>query len=420
MTYSNSSTEILKLVSQTQNTMIEGTSLLSQTEGAYQKLMNRIDLGFIQVPTKMEAWKKTQELADQFKHFKKIALIGIGGSSAGAEAIFKALLPNSDRLVIFDSPSEQDFLRKFSSLNLQETLWYVVSKSGNTLETLFCADVVAQKYTKAGLNWTQHCVVGTELKPSPLYDWAQKSNVPVLEVPKNVGGRFSVLTPVGLFPFAFCGIKIEELRSGALLANSRTELVQRVAASLLKHINEGGQLTYFWFYFSEMNFFRTWLQQLWAESLGKQKNRQGENVHTSVPFVALGPQDQHSIQQQVLDGNFKKACLFFRDFQRAPQVRVEKSLFSGAFWEGTSANIILHCQSEATFRACEEKNIESLQFELDGINERSLGFLIQFFQLIVGTLGEALNTDAFDQPAVEIGKKLTKSLLKATSEVTKA
>lgn len=411
MTNNSTSVEILKLVSQTQNSMVEGTSLLPQTEKAYQQLLNRKDLGFIRVPTDEGSWKKTQDMAERFKHFKKIALIGIGGSSAGAEAVFKALLPQSDRLVIFDSPSEQDFLRKLSALNLKETLWYVVSKSGNTLETLFCADVVSQHYEKAGLNWTQHCVVGTEFKSSPLFDWAQKNNVPVLEVPKDVGGRFSVLTPVGLFPFAFCGLKIEDLRQGALLANNRSALVQKVAASLLKHMNEGGQLTYFWFYFSEMNFFRTWLQQLWAESLGKNRNRQGGNVQASVPFVALGPQDQHSIQQQVLDGNFKKACLFFRDIQRPPHVRVEKSLFAGAFWENASANFILQCQSEATFRACEERNIESLQFELDGINERSLGFLIQFFQLIVGTLGEAMNTDAFDQPAVEIGKKFTKKYL---------
>lgn len=403
--------EILKLLNQTKSSSVEGTAYLPQTEKAYQMLLNRKDLGFIRVPSEELVWKKTQDLAQSLSKFKRLGLIGIGGSSAGAEAIYKALLPQSDRLVIFDSPSELDILKKLGSMKLEETAWYIVSKSGNTLETLFCADVVSQAYQKAGLNWTKHCVVGTELKPSPLFDWAQKNLIPTLEVPKDVGGRFSVLTAVGVFPFAFLGLKTEELRQGALLANNRTALVQKVSASLLKNMTEGGQLTYFWFYFSEMNFFRTWLQQLWAESLGKRTNRQGSPVHASVPFVALGPQDQHSIQQQVLDGNFKKACLFFRDISRTPQVQVEKSNFAGAFWEGVSANSILQCQSEATYKACEEKGIDSLLFEMDGINERSLGFMIQFFQLVVGTLGEAMNTDAFDQPAVEIGKKLTKALL---------
>jgi len=402
----------MQLTSTTSELAFVSEDLKNAAATAFTALWNRSDVGFTRLPDDDKPWVQSKKMAEKFKKYKNLGVIGIGGSSVGTEAVIKTLNSFEDRVLIFDTPNASDVKRKLNNILLEETAWYIVSKSGNSLETLFCTDYVADQYEKAGINFTERCVVCTELNPSPLYDWAVENKIEILELPKNVGGRFSVLTPVGLFPFAFCGIDLEAVRQGAQLANKNHEFISQTAAQILSTWQNSCLITYFWFYSSECYHLRPWIHQLWAESLGKSKSRKGHDVFASVPFVAIGPQDQHSIQQQVLDGRFKKACVFFSIDGVDHSVKTARSRFENSYWENQSSLSIIRKQAKSTYLACEEKKIPSLFFEFPEMNAYQLGFLLQWFQLLVGTLGEALDINAFDQPAVEIGKKLTKEALK--------
>ena len=161
---------------------------------------------FKDLPFRDDLLQDSLKLAEVYKKYETLAVIGIGGSSVGPEALWKVLKTsdkNQRNLVFFDNTDFVDAQRKIDGLDLGKTAWYIVSKSGSTLETLATTEWVSEIYRKTGLSFYPHVAVCTEKRSNPLFDWAQAHQVPVLEIPLDVGGRFSVLSPVGLFPLEY-------------------------------------------------------------------------------------------------------------------------------------------------------------------------------------------------------------------------
>ncbi|MBY0383712.1 hypothetical protein K2X05_01020, partial [bacterium] len=246
---------------------------------AFVRLISEKPSGFFDFATLQKGAESSQILADQLRSdYDSVGVLGIGGSSLGAQAVIEALLPQAledKKVVFFDNVDAKSFFRKIENLkNLKRTLWVLISKSGGTVETLAQADFLEQYlWEKHQVHLHQKSVVITEFKSSPLRHWAEKYKVPQLEVPLNIGGRFSVLTPVGLFLFCLLKIDISQLLAGAKKAFSDQEKITELATQFAMSFERGEQTTYFLSYCDDLKYWGQWLQQLWAESLGKKTNQ---------------------------------------------------------------------------------------------------------------------------------------------------
>ena len=242
---------------------------LDHAKKSFRQFMARTDIGFKDLPDRAALIQSAFDLAHKFKGYKTLALVGIGGSSVGPECLWNILGPLTGKnFVVFDNVDGLDFRRKILKLNLKETAWFVVSKSGGTIETLLNTELISEIYRGEGLNFYAQCAVCTENRSNPLADWADAKKIPRLEIPLDVGGRFSVLTPVGLFPLAFGGVDIDDLIAGATEARSAEASLAPVAAGIFDSF-KSKNITVFFFYSSVAKPLGAWIQQLWAESLGK-------------------------------------------------------------------------------------------------------------------------------------------------------
>lgn len=392
--------------------------LLKTNQQALESVFQNQSLGFHQVPGRKELWTTCQSVAQGLRQkYQKMVVLGIGGSSLGGRVIKEALRLKTDRSVIFwdnvDPLSIDRQLESFQS-DLTSVCWVLISKSGNTIETLTQADYVNQFYAYRGLQWVKQCIVVSEPKKSPLTEFAQKYGIQQLDVPLDVGGRFSVLTPVGMLPAAFMGLNIEEMRLGAEKALQSKELIAELATQSEQSFQREEWVTVFWSYSDSLKELGFWIQQLWAESLAKSEDRQKKPARrASTPLPCVGPTDQHSILQQIADGAKDKFVIFLRHTasEEAGQT-INESLFScGDLMVNKKLGDLLRVEAQATQMGLTQKKVSNLTLEIPEMNEEVLGFLFMYFELVVASLGERLDINAFDQPGVELGKIIAKELL---------
>lgn len=406
----------------THTTSVESPDLRAKAERAVAALKARADLGFLRLHERDDLWKSADARARELrKTSHSMAVLGMGGSSLGGRALIHALKKwNATHEVEFIDNVDADrfwkWLKGRTQLSkLQDTHFVIVSKSGNTIETLTMAEFIDQHLRAAGFRKiSANSTVISETGDNPLMKWARKEGVASLEIPKDVGGRFSVLSPVGLLPAGFYGLDLDLLREGAAWASGQDELVARLAAQTLASFDRSEWITLFWAYADGLREFGLWTQQLWAESLGKAKNRQGGAApRASTPIPAVGSSDQHSILQQVMEGTPDKFLWFFRvDQSETEGPALEKNLFDcQGLMAGKTMGQLFGAMATATRAALEQKGIQSLTLTAEQLDERTMGALLMLLELVVGTLGEALDINAFDQPGVEQGKILARSLL---------
>lgn len=384
-------------------------------------LKNREDLGFFKLPQRTELWTTTEARARELrKHCETMVVLGMGGSALGGRALTCALKKwnNSHRVEFIDNVDADRFWRWLKSQpKLDETHWVIVSKSGNTIETLTMAEFIDQYLRQSGFKkLSANATAITENADNPLARWARRESVATLEIPKDVGGRYSVLCPVGTLPAGFYGLNLDGLREGAewALQPEQEELIARLAAQSLMSFERSEWITLFWSYSEGLREFGFWVQQLWAESLGKAKNRLGEAApRVSTPIPAVGSSDQHSILQQVMEGSPDKFIWFFRVRQAENgSPALEKNLFDGqSVMAGKTMGQLFGAMADATRTALESRGVQSLTLVTEQLDERSMGALFMILELVVGAIGEALNINAFDQPGVELGKKLAREAL---------
>lgn len=393
--------------------------LREQAQRGFDDLMQRADLGFHQLASRYDLWQRSAEVGRNLRsRFRHLGVLGIGGSSLGVRALIQALDPGDwqDKISVFDNVDPVHFNRRLNQLAdvLSECHWVIISKSGNTIETLCAADFILQLLREKGIDPSGHFTVVTEEKSSPLWDWAQQNGHPVLPVPIDVGGRFSVLTPVGLLPAAFLGLDIEAMRQGAEWARAQADLTVELVAQSLKNFALEKWITLFWSYTDLLHTSCFWYQQLWSESLGKALDRRGQPApRASSPFACLGASDQHSILQQVMEGARDKFVWFFRcrAVEKAGD-RLEKTAFARQeLLVGRGMGELLAAEADATREAFTQQKIPSLTLVVEQLSERELAALFMLLELVVGAVGEAMNINAFDQPGVELGKRLARAKL---------
>lgn len=405
-------------------TKVDDEAFLAQALKSVRALKRREDLGFLKLPERRELWAASEARARELrKQASTLVVLGMGGSSLGGRALIDALKKwnNHHRVEFVDNVDADRFWKWLKGqTDFKATHWVIVSKSGGTIETLTMAEFIDQYLRSSGFKkLSASATVITENADNPLTRWARKESVATLEIPKDVGGRFSVLSPVGILPAAFYGLDVEELRAGAewALKPEQEDLIARLVAQSLMSFERSEWITLLWAYADALREFGLWYQQLWAESLGKAKDRQGGAAsRASTPLSAVGSSDQHSILQQVMEGSRDKFLWFLRVKESENSSAVlEKCLFEESnLMLGKSMGELFGAMADATREALVSQGVQSLTLTTERLDERSMGALFMLFEMVVGALGEALDINAFDQPGVELGKKLAKKTLSAS------
>lgn len=387
---------------------------------AFAQLISEKPSGFFDFAILQKGAESARALADRLRaDYDSVGVLGIGGSSLGAQAVIEALQPQAledKKVVFFDNVDAKSFFRKIKSFgNLQRTLWVLISKSGGTVETLAQADYLEQYlWSEHQIHLHQKSVVITEFKSSPLHHWAEKHKVPQLEVPVSIGGRFSVLTPVGLFLFSLLNIDISQLLAGAQKAFSEQKNIIQLATQFAMSFERGEQTTYFLSYCDDLKYWGQWLQQLWAESLGKKTTQTKQMAPPmSVPYACRGATDQHSVLQQIAEGTQKKMVCLLRvaESENFGFTLKQQMLLNEDRLEGKNLGQLLAAEASAIQQALNEANVATVTLISEQLNPQSIGYLLMTFQMVVATLGLAFQIDPFNQPGVERGKVLTRLIL---------
>jgi len=396
------------------------------------------EMGFFALPEAREAAKAIQELADGFgQWFENVVILGIGGSALGTTTLRDSLLgphwneldeearDHYPRLYILDNVDPRTVSALLSRLDLRRTLFNVVSKSGSTAETMSQYMVVeGLLHELLGEEPTRgHFLFTTDPKTGILRQIAEEEGVPVLEVPSNVGGRFSVLSAVGLLPAAVAGIDIDEVLNGAEEMAKRCDtpkLLENPAGILATLLHDAdtrqqAPIQVLMPYSDRLRTFAAWFQQLWAESLGKAVDRDGRTVNTGpTPVPALGATDQHSLLQLLMEGPRDKVVLFLGvgavdDPVEIPPIRQEFPALS--YLGGHSLAELLDTERLATMEALRQQGRPSMSVEVSDLTPRALGELFMLFQIATVFAGSLYGVNPLDQPGVEVSKKLTYGLL---------
>ena len=298
--------------------------------------------------------------------------------------------------------------------DLKTARFVAISKSGGTAETLAQTLIAADAIKSAGGGkyLKQHFAVVTEPKPSALRRFAEDIGCPVLDHPLGIGGRYSVLTTVGMLPAILMGLDAGALRAGARAvlhqAKSKGSVAATGAALHWALVKEKGlQETVLWPYSDRLKTFGGWWRQLWAESLGK--NGQG-----TTPVAALGPVDQHSQLQLFLDG--PRASLFtVVDTATAgvgPRVPAEEANRLGlSYLAGRPVGDLVDAEARATAETLAKRGRPVRRITIPDLGERAMGALFMHFMLETIVMGRLMGVDPFDQPAVEEGKVLAREYL---------
>ena len=334
----------------------------------------------------------------KIKKYRKLLnfrVIGIGGSILGTKAIYEFLNHKIKKNFIFID-NLQNTSKKIKKNNIVNL---VVSKSGNTIETIVNSNILVNKKDKA--------IFITENSKNYLYSFAEKMKSEIIHHNNFIGGRYSVLSEVGMLPAELMGLKTEDFKQFNSLIKSKNflnSLVKSVNATLYFIKNKKFNSIIINYDEKSENLFK-WYQQLVAESLGKQKKG-------LLPIVSNMPKDNHSVMQLYLDGFQNNFFTFFyvRDSETL-KLNNKNLLNSHKYLKNKDLAKIIYAQKKATENVFNKKHIPFRSFEIKKRDEKSLGELFTFFILETILLGKCLKLNPFDQPAVELIKKQTKTIL---------
>ncbi len=361
-----------------------------------------------------------------------VLVLGIGGSALGTRALLDALRAPAwnelddegrdffPRLTVLENVDPTSVAAALKRIDPRRVLVNVVSKSGGTAETMAQYLVVRAWLDEAlGPAAYRHLVFTTDPARGALRELATQEGIATLTVPPGVGGRFSVLSPVGLLPAALVGIDIAGLLVGARAAldQAQSEDLLGNPAALYAGLHWaadtwlGARLHVLMPYTDRLRQLAEWYRQLWAESLGKRLDRRGQPVHTGpTPVGAVGATDQHSQVQLFMEGPFDKALTFIvvDDLGVDVPIPARAGLPADlAYLPGHSLGELLRAEYAATAAALARMGRMNLTLRLPDLSAASVGELLMFFQVATGYAGVWYGIDPFDQPGVELGKRLT-------------
>ena len=370
----------------------------------------REEVGYYNLP-----YQDTIEIKDYATTISKkhVVVVGIGGSSLGVRAIYEFLLPSNDYtkdLLFLETIDPLKVNHLLKSIDLADTQFVIISKSGNTIETISLFKYLDSLVTIDSSN----CTIISEAK-SALTQFANDNNIKAFDLAENVGGRFSVFSVVGLVPLAIVGVDIDNLLNGCKRVSESFfdqadyyKPIIRKARFLVENKSRFN-INIVFSYSSLLESFNKWYVQLWAESLGKVNVNGTRQALT--PIGLVGPVDQHSFLQMIMDGIRDKTVTFIKiddlkDSSFIPKSDSNKfNVLDLEYTEGFSFNEVLNMQADATIQSIEEQDdIPCDVVTIRTVDEYNIAKIMFSYQLLVSCIGAFLQINTYDQPGVEYGK----------------
>jgi len=381
----------------------------------------RESVGYYNLP-----YQDTAEIKEYAESINKkhIIVLGIGGSSLGARAIYDFLLPSNNydkELIFLETVDPLKINHCLKKLDLGDAQFVVISKSGNTIETISIF-----KYLDSLIEIdSTNCTIISEAE-SELTQFANENNIKAFDLAENIGGRFSVFSAVGIVPLAMVGVDIDNLLNGCKRVSDSFfkqedyyKPIIRKARFLVENKSRFN-INVIFSYSSLLESFNKWYVQLWAESLGKVNINGTRQALT--PIGLVGPVDQHSFLQMIMDGVRDKTVTFIKindlkDSSFIPKKTSNK--FDDLAWscaEGVSFNELLNMQADATIQSVQEQDdIPCDVVSIRTVDEYNIAKIMFSYQLLVSCIGAFLQINTYDQPGVEYGKiNLAESFSKKT------
>ena len=336
----------------------------------------------------------SKNFVSKYKKFSNFRIIGLGGSTLGSQAIYQFLFKKIKKKFVFIDNLDPSFRKKTKTKNLN----LIISKSGNTIETIANANILINKKDKN--------IILTENRKSHLYLLAKKLKSEIVHHNNFIGGRYSVLSEVGMLPAELMNLNSSKFKQFNNLIKNKSflkNLIANVAATISLIQNKKYNSVIINYDNKSENLFQ-WYQQLVAESLGK--NKKG-----ILPIISNMPKDNHSVMQLYLDGFQNNFFTFFYVHEKRSEKLKNKLLFSNKFLKNKNFSDITYAQKKASEKVFLRKKIPFRSFEIIERNEKTLGELFSFFILETILLGKCLKLNPYNQPSVELIKKETKKLL---------
>ena len=367
--------------------------------------------------------------------FDNVLVLGIGGSALGGMAVCEALLKpywnlltpehrnNFPRIFFLDNVDPDQINGLLNILDLKKTLVNVITKSGSTAETMSQFMILKNRLQEElGDNYVRHIVATTDKNSGILRQISNEEGYKTFVIPDDVGGRFSVFSAVGLLPFALVGIDIEELVQGVKdmdLALKNTDVRHNIAAQnalihYLMDTQKGKNLSVMMPYTSRLKYVSDWFVQLWAESLGKEKDKDGNLVNIGpTPIKALGATDQHSQIQLYNEGPNDKLINFIRVKEFDTTLEIPRIFeFTGiGYLGGNTVNSLINAEADATKVALIDYQRPNVTITLEKVNPYNVGQLLYMLEVQTAITGELYNINTFNQPGVEQAKNYTYALM---------
>jgi glucose-6-phosphate isomerase len=370
----------------------------------------RENTGYYNLP-----YQNTENIKKYAKNVTKkhVVVLGVGGSSLGAKAIYEFLLPSNNyrkELLFLETIDPLKINHCLKKVDLNDTQFVIISKSGNTIETISIF-----KYLNAlvEINAT-NCTIISESK-SALTQFADKNKIKAFDLAEDIGGRFSVFSVVGLVPLAMIGVDIDNLLNGCKRVSDsffkQTDYYKPIIrkARFLVENKSRFNINVVFSYSSLLESFNKWYVQLWAESLGKVNINGTRQALT--PIGLVGPVDQHSFLQMIMDGVRDKTVTFIKidDLKddtiipKTPSNKFDELAWSCA--EDLSFNELLNMQADATIQSVQEQdNIPCDVISIRTVDEYNIAKIMFSYQLLVSCIGAFLQINTYNQPGVEYGK----------------
>jgi len=392
------------------------------------------ELGFLSLPTDQSLHRQSTDFASRVRgRYDDVVVLGIGGSALGPIALRTALLAPSwnslsneqrggqPRLHVLDNVDPHTIGALLDRLPLERSLFVVISKSGGTAETMAQYLVVRERLAAATENAKDHLVFVTDPSKGALRDIANAERIPALDIPPAVGGRFSVLTPVGVLPAALVGID-----TSALLAGAGELAVQCTGTTLgsnpaglfasLQHLADtklGRHIHVLMPYADPLRDLADWYVQLWAESLGKHRSP-GDPGIGPTPLGALGATDQHSKVQLFMEGPPDKTVTFVAVHELGSDLvipRLHSDVKELGYLGGHRLGELLSIEQRATAGALARRGRPNMTIHVERVDARYLGALFMLLEIATIYAGELYGVNPLDQPGVELGKQFTYAIL---------
>lgn len=419
----------------------EIASMTKQVPSLIKKVESR-EQGFYKVIDDKTTVKKINDFSEKCKNrYRDIVVIGIGGSALGLTCIQQSLkhlyeneLPLGGcgggscgscgenggcggqifpRLHVLDNIDPTMVIETEDVIDYISTLFIVITKSGTTPETMAEYFYFRKKTEMFGLDPKNHFVFITDAKKGALRKIAKEDKIPCFEIPENVGGRFSVLTSVGLLPAKLIGINIEEMLKGAqkmrdsfLSKKFEQNFPYQLATAQYLLSQKGKNINVLMPYSQKLIKFADWFRQLLAESTGKK----GKGL---TPINALGATDQHSQSQLYNEGPNDKLIILIKvkEFGIKLRIPAPENIPELKFLKNTDFGSLLQTEMKGTVASFTKNDRPNITIEIPFINEETLGELFMLFEGATAFLCEMMEINAYDQPGVELSKKITKELL---------